>query len=517
MWSSTRPGDAPRPRSRYLTTSHTRACTIESHPPLEHWFAAGGDHRLIENPQTGLTPYRASLRPRNTAQFGSCTASSPGPRGWAAGQHALKHCQASDEGIRETAEQTRMELRNVMEIPAEIAVAMAPSGTDILYLVSHIALQGVDSVHHVVVGANELGGGTLKACRGLTFSAMTPFGGDDEVGRPIAGLAERCTAEAIYLREAAGQRLDTDAVDAQVEQRVDELVTDGKRIILHMVVHSKTGLRAPSALVAARLRQRHGDKLMVLVDAAQGRLAPSDIRRALKLGFVVMFTGSKFYSGPPFSGVLFLPTHLSADPGPLVPELSKWFDQASLPGSWVSARESLSEKHNQGLALRWTAAMAEFNAYHAILPRWRGRVYATFAGAIHETFGPPDIIDLEIPLPPVHQLVTALGAFPTVFGFRVRGPDGWFDAPQLKSLHAMLDTDLSHEDPRWGGVYHLGQPVALGPPDGERRAFLRVALGARLITDFGRTPNAGGPWMREQMSGIRTKVETLVRTGRMQP
>jgi len=487
--------------------------------PLEYWFSKGGDHRLVADPATGLTPYRVALCPRNSVSLGSCTASSPGPRGWSAAHKALDEWNASggsEKLIEGFVESTRSSLRAVMGLSPQVSIPLAPSGTDILYLVSQIARRGFDEVHHVIVGASELGGGTVSASKGLTFSARTPFGGEDAVGREIPGLAEHCSVESVYLRKVEGQRLDDEKVDAEVESRVNAAMADGRRVVLHLVVHSKTGLRAPSMEAANRLKARHGESLLVLIDAAQGRIAPADVQRAISAGFVVLFTGSKFYSGPPFCGALFLPESLSGDPGPFPAEISLWYDRASLPEHWSKARASLENNVNVGLALRWVAAAAEFTAYHEILPRWRGRAYATFAGAVHENFGPSDVVDMEIPLPPGHRLVTVLGAFPTVFSFRVRGKTGWLDASQLKRLHALLDTDLSHEDPRLSRCYHLGQPVALGPPGQDRRAYLRVALGCSLVTEFSQQPDAGGAWMREQMAGIRIKIETLIHTGRFQ-
>lgn len=154
--------------------------------------------------------------------------------------------------------------------------------------------------------------------------------------------------------------------------------------------------------------------------------------------------------------------------------------------------------------------MAEITAYHAIPPRKRAAIYATFAGAVHEVLGPCEPVDLEFPLPPTHGLVTGLGAFPTVFGFRVTDGQGWLDSPRMKLLHRLLDTD----DGGPHGAHHLGQPVALGPPGEGRRVLLRIALGARLVTDLADEPDAGGAWMREHIRALRSKIEHLVQSGR---
>lgn len=367
-------------------------------------------------------------------------------------------------------------------------------------------------MHHLVVGASELGGATLLAARGRAISDSAPFG-TARKGDPLPGLAERCSAEPLYLREADGVRLEPAEVDDLVMEAVDS-VPDDRAVVLHLVVHSKTGLRAPSTALSRRLAQRLGDRLLVLVDAAQGRLAPRDVRKALEFGFPVLFTGSKFYSGPPFSSALILPGSIADDPGPLPASLSDWFSQDGLPRSWTAARASLREPVNPGLALRWEAALAEVERYHSIPPRHRAGVYHTFAGAVHEVFGPSDVLEVDVPMPPVHQLVTALGAFPSVFSFRVvDADDQYLEKPALAKLHALLDTDLSAKHPDLGGRYHLGQPVELGPPDETDSAVLRVALGAQLVSDLAPTPDCGASWLRVTLRALRTKAERLVREG----
>lgn len=389
---------------------------------------------------------------------------------------------------------------------------LTPSGTDAIYVVSTLALRSAHHAHHVVVGASELGGGTVTAALGESFTGCPPAG-ELAMGATVEGLGGRCSAEPVYLRGIRGARVDSEDVDVEVEKRVHRAAVDGTTVVLHLVAHSKTGLRAPSTASAKRLRAQLGDRLVVLVDAAQGRLAPHDIRRALGLGFAVLFTGSKFYSGPPYSGALFLPEHLASDPGPLPAGLRHWLSAADLPEDWAAARRSLEVASNEGLLLRWIGALTEIEAYHAVDVRLRAGVYHTFAGAVHEVVGPAENLVLDGPLPPVHSLVTGLGAYPSVYGFQVRGPSGPLGAPALKRLHALLDTDRGSVHPALGGAFHLGQPVLLGPPRPDAPAVLRLALGGRLVTDLAPTPDCGGRWMRSAMEQIRLKIDTILARG----
>lgn len=454
-------------------------------------------------------------RVSDAVALGSCTASSPSQTAWHAAEALLATLRESPdpEGeIDRAARRHRQRLAALFELPEDARIALTPSGTDAIYLVSLLGLQQAERVHHLVVGASELGGATVLAAQGRAISDAVPFGAPLPKGTPLADLADRCSAEPLYLRRPDGARLEPSEVDDLVLEAVDAVPAD-RAVVLHLVAHSKTGLRAPSTALSRRLSEGLGSRLIVLIDAAQGRLAPRDVRTALDFGFPVLFTGSKFYSGPPFSSALVLPGSLAGDPGPLPASLGSWFSADGLPRSWEQARASLPERTNVGLALRWEAALAEIERYHGIAPRHRAGVYHTFAGAVHEVFGPSEVLEVDVPMPPVHQLVTALGAFPSVFSFRVRGPDGYLEKPALTKLHALLDTDLSERDPRLGGRYHLGQPVALGPPEETASTVLRVALGARMVSDLAPTSDSGASWLRAQLRALREKAEYIVQEG----
>lgn len=477
---------------------------------LSTLLTSGGDDRQIPDPQTGLTRYRTTAGPRAGTPFGSCTASWPSETSFADAQRTLDRWRAHatvDDALHATADDIRHRIRRVLDVPAGAEVALTPSGTDAVYLVSALALGGAHHVHHVVVGASELGGGTVRAARGEHFNARTPHGPTVSVGDPVVGLAGRCSAEPLYVRGDRGERLSLDRIDHRVHERVERALEQHDRVVLHLVAHSKTGLRAPSLEPARLLARRHPDRVTVLVDAAQGRLAPHDMRNALEEGFIVLFTGSKFYSGPPFSGALLVPE--VTDPGALPLALGAWLARSDLPPAWTAARASLSTPHNPGLLLRWVAALAEIEPYHAIPPSQRGRVYHTFAGAVLEQLGPSSTVTIEDPMPPVHLLVTGLGAYPSVFSFSVRDGDHLLGSAALRRLHAAID---SGDDP-----FHLGQPVALGPPDPTGPAYLRVALGARLITELANTPDAGGALLRAQLGRLRARIEALVAKGVHRP
>ena len=81
--------------------------------------------------------------------------------------------------------------------------------------------------------------------------------------------------------------------------------------IIHIVCGTKTGLVYPSMPCIETLIMKYPERIIVVVDACQLRCKLNYIQKYINLGFIVLITGSKFYTGPPFSGAVLLPKILS--------------------------------------------------------------------------------------------------------------------------------------------------------------------------------------------------------------
>jgi hypothetical protein len=223
---------------------------------------------------------------------------------------------------------------------------------------------------------------------------------------------------------------------------------------------SKTGLRALQADFTAGLAQRHRNRLHIIVDACQGRISQTELRKNIAGGHIVALTGSKFYTGPPFSGVTFVPHARYASP-PAVAE----------PATLV----------------RWAAALGEMRAFAEVPPRDRAAILQRFGDRtrqrIHQN---PRLVPFAAP---------SLGradseswdAQQTIFVFGVRNPAApdrllGFDA--LTQIHRWLYSDLGDHlpDDVAGRLCRLGQPVRLGDDTAHAVAALRIASGARVVS-----------------------------------
>ena len=244
---------------------------------------------------------------------------------------------------------------------------------------------------------------------------------------------------------------------------------------------------------------------------------------------MVLFTGSKFYGGPPFSGALLIPASCCPNAVGLdsVPAgFRDYFTAGEQPTEWFATRSTLSQQPNLGLVLRWTAALAEIDAYYAIAPERRYEVLRFFEKVVVRVFSTCEYMRFEALPPPISDdgETPLLESKQTVFSFYVRAPHSGreLEMSALRRVFSWLNRDLSRlpldlsEEAR--GVlkarFHLGQPVATSR-DGER-GLLRIALGAALLVDLaGPCDGADGRDDRlevfeRQLTRLRAKLGLIV-------
>ncbi len=495
--------------------------------PLEQLLTSGGDTRLEIDPNTGRNRYHCSPRPSDAVPFGSCTSSSVSRSGFEAARNALRAIRASHDwraATNECANAIRQRLSKLLTLPDAVDIALAPSGTDVELLALALAAgPGDRPVVNVVVGPTEVGSGTPLAAACCHYDRLTPSGLHVTAGEPVdRTLAARVDVRTVDLRTASGAMLSESEIDAAVVELVAEACEADAIVLLHIVAHSKTGVHAPSLLCVERLRRISHD-IVVVVDAAQGRFSRRGLRDVLQHDYLVMFTGSKFYGGPAFSGALLVPHKFHPSKrklGSLPAGFDAYFSAAEMPETWPEIRQSLPAESNLGAILRWSAAIAEIEAYYSVPNDARLRVLRFFEAEVPRVLGDSTTIRLLPVFPPLYDDTSErlLESKTTVYGFWVipPGASSPLDKTELKQLHADLTTDLSATHPdldpqvvTW--EYHVGQPVELGSAG----CVLRVALGGELITRVATDTSIGESfderlaWLRTQLFGLREKIECL--------
>ena len=475
--------------------SRSASSMAELFSPLDRLLTTGGDPRLIIHPATGLNEYGCQPSPcPETPSFSSSTATSISQRAYDRAQVAREALMRSaisigiEAAFDERVEEMRDELRTSLGLSPTLAdVVFSPSGTDsqlqALFLAR--ALLGSELVT-VVVAADQTGSGTVNTARGCHFSAATANGSEVQKGEPIAGLAHALTSVALPLFDEAGQARPHTTSDAAVLDAVERSVAGGNKVLLQVMDSSKFGWRAPSDHCLETIAESFPEQVQIVVDACQMRLGRARLRRYLERGYIVIVTGSKFFTGPPFSGALLVPAtfagHLDAATA-IPPGLLEYSSSSDWPQTWPVLRSRLPVRANFGQWLRWEAAIEEISAYYRVPDHFRLKALTTFGAAVEKLVAASPSLELlpwqKRPLDAADEEL----AQRTIFSFVVRSGDGLRSLGECRTLYRALASNVASADLRpAANPCLIGQPVALGR-DPSPPAALRISAGARLVSE----------------------------------
>jgi len=476
--------------------SRSAPSMAELFAPLDRLLVAGGDPRLTINPASGFNEYGCQPYPcPDTLSFSSSTATS-------ISQRAYDRAERSREALMQSAiavgieaafdtrtEAMRDELRAALGLSrASADVVFSPSGTDsqlqALFLAR--ALLGAP-LTTVVVAADQTGSGTVNTARGRHFSAATANGSRVRKGEPIAGLAHSLESIALRLFDEAGQARPHLASDSMVLAAIGRAVANGSKVLLQVMDSSKFGWRAPSDHCLDEIAARWPQEVQIVVDACQMRLGRARLRKYLDRGYMVIITGSKFFTGPPFSGALLVPSAVAGDldAAAVNPSgLLEYNSRSDWPRNWPTLRSHFPIRANFGQWLRWEAALEEIAAYYRVPDEFRRTALAIFRKGVEPIIGSSPSLRL---LPP-QQRPDDTGADDeelaerTIFAFMIRRGNRDLSLEDCRTLYRALARGVVGENEREAASCLIGQPVALGCGE-EPTAALRISASARLVSE----------------------------------
>ncbi len=499
--------------------------------PTEVLLTLGGDHRQMVNWDTGANSYGLSPRPVPwRTQFGSCTASSPSPRAFAAARYLRHQLIAAglddvlDDAVDSINDQIRVAICESFGLSTEdVFVVLTPSGTDAEFVALAMALPEEGPLLSIILAPDEIGSGSLRAATGTHFSAHSPFNGGAEPGTPLQGLEDlNIDTALVEVRDTDGVLRDPEAVEEELRSHIGAYPG---HVLLHSVEGTKTGIRLPRIETLRRWEAEFGDRLTVVVDAAQMRIDQSTVRAHVHDGRMVFVTGSKFFGGPPFSGAVLIPrTSVSHRDKPVPAGLADFLSHHDVPADLTALRAAGGEKPNFGLVLRWRAAIAEIRSFLNASPEIRDEILRRLARGIRETIdASPHLSLVESPytaFPTDDQ--RGLDDLPTIFTFVVLDADGHaYDMEAAKEIHKMLVWDVSGEHGLASGLgsrqlarqpFHLGQPVAIGQPGRRVGGALRIAIGAPTLSQIVFDVSRGHNWMDRldlEIADVQAAIEKI--------
>ncbi|MDA8327924.1 MAG: hypothetical protein M0Z83_03000 [Betaproteobacteria bacterium] len=503
-------------------------------PATTQLLTDGGDVRIQLDGQSGLNQYGCPPYPdTGLVALGSSTASVISEQGFAAADHlrdrllSRSACEPVASIYARELDRLRDELKQLCGIPdlSGVDVVFAASGTDAHLIAAQIIDHAVGApLCAIMVEAAETGSGVAAALSGRHFSSRTALGALVPEAMP---LAERTiVVKVVSIRLINGCPRPSEEVDAEIAMLASAALAQGQHVLLTLVDVSKTGLIAPSPACVAALYQAYPEQLTVLVDACQFRISPATLRAYLHCGYMVAITGSKFMTGPSFSGALLLPPVVTQRVHRIPATLLHYSAAGDWPPRWQGC--GLNVIANVGLLLRWEAALTEMRAFYAMPAVQVGEFLQQFADAILHRLECDPLFQL---LPGAQldrsSLVMASGwdSLPTIFPFLLcRARYGNSRVPlnreETAAVYRRLQQDMSHEQDRLDGVapaalraqrFQLGQPVLCGSRDGVPVSALRLCVSARSVVSAMGPTGLGIAGVIAQAMAALDKITWLIR------
>lgn len=438
-------------------------------PRLDMMLVSGGDERIWLDPVTRRNRYGVPAAPApDELWFSSSTASAVSPRGYDAARSAMDALSRPGADLAGWFDDIRARIVALFGAPG-VEVVLTASGTEAGLAALAVAKALLRRpISTIVVAPEETGSGVALAATGAHFAGTAAFEPKVEKGAPLAGWEnDDVVMRRVAIRDPSGHPRAAAEIDRAAGLAVAETLRTGRGALLHLLDFSKTGRAGPRRAAARDILASASGRALVLVDASQLRCSFDEIKADLAAGFLVMITGSKFAGGPPFCGALLIPADKAEKLRDIAlpPGLAAYAAQADWPRSFGRAFEAENfAPANLGLGLRWTAALAEIEAYAKIPARLCDEIKMRFAEAARR--GVAGNADLDF----LDAENWRLGGKPaTLFPILANQGDPAQARLIYESLRATRGAVVGDEFSR---ACHVGQPVLIGG-----RAALRLCLG----------------------------------------
>jgi hypothetical protein len=347
----------------------------------------------------------------------------------------------------------RQQLRNYVGIKGDVDVVFAASGTDAHHIVAqYVQVVNQQALATIMVAPEETGSGVA--------AALVP---------------DRQLLVTIALRDQHGNPRDCALIDADVVAAASAAIAQQQHVLINLIDVSKTGMMAPSLACVANLQARYPEQMTVLVDASQFRLTPATLQSYLHKNYVVVVTGSKFITGPCFSGAILIPQSVAQQwqrlPVPAALQaVSHSFD-------WPRGFDVSELNHpasNHGLYLRWRAALYEMHAFAKLDSGEVQAFFAEFSAVIHSRLDQYTQFEL-LAVPKLQREHSAWDSVQTIFSFVLYRDSQPLTQAQNMAIYRQLSAVRVN-----GLRFQLGQPVPCGVRAGVPVSALRISASARL-------------------------------------
>ncbi|MBT8384571.1 MAG: hypothetical protein KJO83_02550 [Bacteroidia bacterium] len=473
--------------------------------PTEYLLMSGGDLRLNIDELELLNKYGCRPFPRPEAfTFASSTATSVSNYAFDKTdkvrtiliQNSLK------KGFKNTtfefSELLKNNLRKALKINDACQIIFSPSGTDSSLQIAAITqIISEKEITHVLVASDETGSGVPAALKGWHFENTTALNHPVKKGDKIEGFRDVDLIK-IPLRDDNGNLKSSKILDEEVFAAISKTNELGRHIVLHAMDQSKLGYQSPSAKMIERLNSLDNLALQIIVDGSQLRLDPKDIQNYLNKGYIVTITGSKYFTGPPYSGALIVPHSISNSISNIkktLPEgLNNYYNHSDWPTSWFCSM-NLSDGFNYGSYMRWNAAIVEMDRYYKTPILYRNLGIEMFCNFVEDSINDASFLEPlfgdENKINTYNSEEFGLRNIRTIFPFFILKNKEVLNIDNVKKLYVLLNSDISDQFEESSleiirlaaQKCHIGQAVNVKYANDIQSAVLRISLGARVISE----------------------------------
>ncbi|SDW39565.1 hypothetical protein SAMN05444411_101635 [Lutibacter oricola] len=473
--------------------------------PTEYLLMDGGDFRLNIDEVALLNKYGCRPFPRPEAfTFASSTATSVSNFAFDKTdkvrsiliKNSLKN--GFKDATIQFSELLKNNLKKIFKLNEECQIIFSPSGTDSSLQIAAITqVISNKDITHVLVASDETGSGVPAALKGCHFENNTALNYPVNKGDLIEGFRDIDLIK-VPFRDEKGELKSANQLDDEVFNAISKTNKQGKHIVLHVMDQSKLGYQSPSEEMMQKLESLDNLSMQVIVDAAQLRLDATDIQNYLNRGFIVSVTGSKYFTGPPYSGALILPqcvSKLISSVKKTLPKgITQYFNRSDWPTAWGCAN-NLSEGYNFGSYMRWNAAIVEMDRYFKTPILYRNMGIEMFCNFVEDSIKEASFLEPifgdEAKTNSYNSKDFGIRNIRTIFPFFILKNNEVLPVEKVKKLYLLLNSDLSDQfkdSPLKtirlaGQKCHIGQAVNVKYGNDIQSAILRISLGARVISE----------------------------------
>lgn len=489
--------------------------------PTEYLLMDGGDLRLNIDEIQLLNKYGCRPFPRPEAfTFASSTATSVSNFAFDKTDkvRSILIKNSLKNGFKNTtlefSELLKNNLKKTFKLNDECEIIFSPSGTDSSLQIAAITqITSNKDITHVLVASDETGSGVPAALKGCHFENTTALNFPIKKGDKIEGFRDVDLIE-IPFKNENGDLKSAAQMDEEVFAAISKTNKLGRHVVLHAMDQSKLGYQSPSAEMIQSLNTLDNLSMQIIVDGSQLRLDPKDIQNYLNKGYIVTITGSKYFTGPPYSGALILPQCVSKSilsaKNMLPKGLTQYYNHSDWPSSWICSN-NLSEGFNYGSYMRWNAAIVEMERYYKTPVLYRNMGIEMFCDFVEDSIKEASFLE------PIYGNETNTNTYNskefgirnirTIFPFFILKNNKVLSLNNVKKLYILLNSDLSDQFKNApleiirlaSQKCHIGQAVNVKYSNKIESAILRISLGARVISES---------WVNRDISIFFRNIET---------